>query len=161
MGWPVTKESTIYCIRCKENGKVYIGRTQRIESRIKEHFQELRRNQKRHYSEGRYGASGFQEDYNKFGEDSFEVYILEENVSPENCKARERYWIKHYNSANPFLGYNFLDEHIENEVSKEMHRSIPITKSEKDKADLVKALRELKNAQLRVEAIVTDLLKEV
>lgn len=42
LGWPISHPSCIYAIRCKETGKVYIGRTYRLEARIKEHFAELR-----------------------------------------------------------------------------------------------------------------------
>ena len=34
MGWPITKPSTIYAIRCTKTGRVYIGRTYRFEARI-------------------------------------------------------------------------------------------------------------------------------
>ena len=67
MGWPITHESVIYCIRCKENGKVYIGRTYDLNRRIKEHFSELRRGMKRGYAAGRRAASGWQKDFNEFG----------------------------------------------------------------------------------------------
>ena len=64
MGWPITHESVIYCIRCKENGKVYIGRTYDLNRRIKEHFSELRRGMKHGYAAGRCAASGWQKDFN-------------------------------------------------------------------------------------------------
>lgn len=60
MGWPITHESVIYCIRCKANGKVYIGRTYNLKRRIAEHFSALRRGQKRCFASDRYGASGWQ-----------------------------------------------------------------------------------------------------
>ena len=112
MGWPITKPSTIYAIRCKENGRVYIGRTYRFEARIREHFYELRKGQKCCYSHDRTGRvkSLFQADYNRYGEKAFEVYILEENVSPEKCKEREAHWIAEYHSSDPLYGYNKLDE---------------------------------------------------
>lgn len=115
MGWAVTHESVIYCIRCKENGRVYIGRTYRLNTRIREHFDELRRGMKTTY---RYKLgnviSSFQEDYNRYGESAFEVYILEEKVQPEDCKSRENYWIDFYAATNPKYGYNRLDEHAKN-----------------------------------------------
>lgn len=42
-GWTITHNSDIYAIRCKENGKVYIGRTYRLDVRIREHFLALRK----------------------------------------------------------------------------------------------------------------------
>lgn len=108
MGWPITKPSTIYAIRCKESGRVYIGRTYRLEARIREHFTNLRREQK-NYRSG-IEVSSFLKDYIRYGEDSFFVYILEENVLPEMCKEREAFWIAEYHATNPKYGYNKLDE---------------------------------------------------
>lgn len=111
-GWPVTRPSTIYAIRCKENGRVYIGRTYRLEGRIKEHFNELRRIKKTTYESSKHSLSQFQVDFNIYGESAFEVYVLEENVPPEDCRERESYWIAEYNSTNPEFGYNRLTERI-------------------------------------------------
>lgn len=112
MGWPVTKPSTIYAIRCSKTDRVYIGRTYRLEDRVREHFYELRRSMKSSYDPQKRtrSMSAFQEDYNKHGEASFEVYILETDVPPELCEEREAAWIEKYNSANPEYGYNRLDE---------------------------------------------------
>lgn len=113
MGWPITHPSTIYAIRCKPNSRVYIGRTYRLEKRIREHFTELRRGQKTAFVyKGPRALSMFQTDYNKYGEDAFEVYILEQDVPPEKCKEREAYWISEYHSVDPRYGYNRYDEHL-------------------------------------------------
>lgn len=113
MGWKITKPNVIYAIRCTLNDKVYIGRSYRFEARIREHFLELRKGKKTEYRPG-YGrvSSDFQVDYNKYGEEYFEVYVLETDVPPEKCKEREAYWIKEYNSTSPQFGYNKLDERL-------------------------------------------------
>lgn len=114
MGYPITHPSTIYAIRCKPTGRIYIGRTYRFEQRIKEHFIELRRYQKlRTNRKGIRVSSNFQDDYNKYGEAAFEVYVLQENVPPEQCQEREAYWIDYYNTVNPNCGYNIRDEHLQ------------------------------------------------
>lgn len=112
MGWPITKPSTIYTIRCRANGKVYIGRTCRLEKRVKEHFDELRKGQKTccDYANRTRIKSHMQEDYDKYGKNAFEVYVLEEMVPPEKCKEREAHWIAQYNAAAPDYGYNKLTE---------------------------------------------------
>jgi group I intron endonuclease len=112
MGWAATEPSAIYAIRCKENGRVYIGRTSCVERRIKEHFTELRKGQKtcRTGATKVYGKSLLQEDYDKYSEDAFEVYVLEEDIQPEKCKERESFWIAEYNSTNAIYGYNKLSE---------------------------------------------------
>lgn len=110
-GWTITYNSDIYAIRCMENGKVYIGRTYRLDVRIREHFLALRKG-KTDKLNTTYKKSGFQADYNKYGEDAFEVYIIEQDVPPERCQERENYWITHYDSTNPKRGYNYRDEHL-------------------------------------------------
>ena len=106
MGWKVTLPSTIYAIRCEQNGKVYIGRTQDIERRLREHITELRNGNKRIYNGRGYGPSDFQKDFNKYGESAFEIYILEEAVPPEVVREREAYWIAEYNATDREYGYN-------------------------------------------------------
>ena len=113
MGWPITHPSTIYAICCKVNHRVYIGRTYRLKKRIHEHFTELRKGQKTAFVyEGPRTLSLFQRDYNKYGEESFEVYILEQDVPPDKCKEREAFWIHEYHSTDPKHGYNRYDEHL-------------------------------------------------
>ena len=111
MGWPITHPSCIYAIRCRNTGKVYIGRTYRLKSRIKEHFSELRRGLKGSGSK-RYGfnSASFQADYDAYGESAFEVYVLQENVPPELCQKAEEHWIREYDSTNPMYGYNIRNE---------------------------------------------------
>ena len=109
MGWKITLPSTIYAIRCIENGKVYIGRTQDLERRMREHLTDLKKGNKRmDYGRG-YEPSDFQTDFNKYGEASFEVYLLEEEVAPGVVNERETFWIQVYNSTDRRYGYNKLD----------------------------------------------------
>lgn len=106
MGWPIKRPNTIYAVRCIENGKVYIGRTQDLERRIREHIYELRNGLK---ACGGRKDTGFQSDFDKYGESAFEVYILEENVQPLDAQKREIYWIREYRATNPLYGYNISD----------------------------------------------------
>lgn len=140
MGWPITQPSTIYAIQCRKTDRVYIGRTYRFEARIREHFYELRKGQKTYYSADKTErtASRFQKDYIKYGEDSFDIFILEENVPPDLCKEREAFWIAEYNSANPVYGYNKLDEQ-DKYVMPEPKRCLPHNRYEKDQIAKAKA----------------------
>lgn len=112
MGWPIKFPNTIYAIRCKVTKRMYIGRTYRLEQRIAEHFRELEAGKNRNASVRPYSLkeSNFQEDYNRYGKGSFEVYILEENVQPDKCQEREAYWISKYLTTNPAYGYNRYSE---------------------------------------------------
>ena len=106
MGWPIREPSTIYAIRCIENGKVYIGRTKDLERRVREHLYELRRGLK---NCGGRDDHGFQHDYDKYGESAFEVYVLESCVLPSDVEKRESFWIREYRATNPRYGYNISD----------------------------------------------------
>lgn len=109
MGVPITKPSTIYAIRCKINGRLYIGRTHQFQKRLREHFANLRNGAKICSPTGRTNHL-MQSDYKLFGEQAFEVYILEEQVPPDLCQEREAYWIEQYRSTDPRYGYNKRDE---------------------------------------------------
>lgn len=91
--------SSIYAIRCKTNGKVYIGRSQNPHERIKQHMQCLNRGEN-------CGSDAFKEDFDKYGAADFEGYILEEQVYPAKFREREAFWIAEYRSTNPLYGYN-------------------------------------------------------
>jgi hypothetical protein len=91
-----------------------------MEQRIKEHFDDLRRGQKTccDFEKGSRVKSSMQVDYDTFGKDSFEVYILEEMVSPEMCKEREAHCIAEYNATCPEYGYNKFNEKTDYVVTK-------------------------------------------
>ena len=99
---------TVYGIRCKENGKIYIGCTCRqVEERITAHFNELRRRGKTYRnSKGERELTPWQIDFNQFGEDAFEFYILEKDVSEDNHRETETNWIEEYRSYDKRYGYN-------------------------------------------------------
>lgn len=93
------KVSSIYAIRCKSTGKVYIGRSYNPKERMKQHLQNLKRGEN-------YGTDPFKEDFDKYGASDFEGYILEPNVMPANFREREEFWIREYKATDPKYGYN-------------------------------------------------------
>ena len=94
------KVSSIYAIRCKATGKVYIGRSQNPRERMKQHLQHLKR------GDNHYGTASFKEDFDKYGASGFEGYILETGIAPGKFREREAFWIAEYNATNPEYGYN-------------------------------------------------------
>lgn len=118
---PQKADSVIYAIRCKDNGRMYIGATANLTSRINTHFRELMNREKRAVERDSNGrriggstpeGSLWQRDFDKYGKESFEVYILEENVSKDVREEREDYWIRKYKSYEPEYGYNKRTERL-------------------------------------------------
>ena len=94
---------TIYAMRCKENGKIYIGRTETtVRERILLHLQALKR--------GKHNSPTLQEDFNKYGKEAFEYYEIENNICFEN-REKESYYMDLYRTCNPQYGYNCKDHH--------------------------------------------------
>ena len=151
MGWPIKFPSTIYGICCKRSGRVYIGRTYRLEARIKEHFYELRKRRKTCYKDGRHTMSEMQKDYDKYGEESFQVYIIEDNVPPELVQEREAYWIEKYKADDVRYGYNRLNEKHDLPIPK---IGLPPTRVYSEK------LAEQEKAEEAVSEIISERKKE-
>ena len=94
------KVSSIYAIRCKTTGKLYIGRSQNPHERIKQHLQHLKR------GDNHYGSATFKVDFDKYGASDFEGYILEQGVVPAKFREWEEFWIREYKATDPKYGYN-------------------------------------------------------
>lgn len=92
---------TIYALRCINNSRLYIGRTSNLENRIQVHFQELK--------SGRHTNKLMLKDFEKYGRDNFEVYILEENV-PYEQRTKEYEYMRKYNTFEEKYGYNHGDK---------------------------------------------------
>ena len=100
----LNRTRTIYAIRCKANGKVYIGSATDVKQRWSSHLSALRTGTK---GKGKcIQSKNWQDDYNKFGADGFEIYIIEENIKYADSYAKESYYIDFYDSCNPQKGYN-------------------------------------------------------
>ena len=99
----------IYAYKKKDNNKiVYVGQTTDIISRHKQHIK---------YDPFNINNKEF--DYplsrgiRKYGEDMYELIILEDNLKKEQLNEREIYWIKFYNTYfNEILINNLIYQHI-------------------------------------------------
>lgn len=89
------KQSGIYCIENTVNGKKYIGMAQDIAGRWRSHKCELKNNV--------HGNSYLQHAWNKYGEQSFKFYVLE-NVSKKDLPSAEIKWISRLGTFGN--GYN-------------------------------------------------------
>lgn len=79
--------SGIYCIRCVINDRKYVGQSRHIQSRFNAHTRDLRL--------GKHFAKLLQSDWNLYGYDSFEFYVLCK-CDPSSLNSNEQYWIDHF-----------------------------------------------------------------
>ena len=96
------KINYIYCYTNKQNGKKYVGQTNNIKRRYKQHKEDSFKN----YNDARYNQA-IHCAIRKYGLDNFDFEILEvlENKTSEEVNERETYWIREKNSLSP-NGYN-------------------------------------------------------
>ena len=88
--------SGIYCIKCLENNKVYIGKSTNLSRRKSQHLWMLRHNS--------HSNPALQSDYNNLGEELFKFIVLQ--IADENLSELEEKYITEYNSTNSLFGYN-------------------------------------------------------
>lgn len=93
--------SGIYVIRNKQNGKLYVGSSKNIRSRVNSHYSALRR--------GAHCNRHLQGAWNESDEQSFIDEILEECPESELLQ-REQYWITKLDVTNPSIGYNLSSD---------------------------------------------------
>lgn len=96
---------SVYVIRCKENGKIYVGCTDDVQRRVKAHMLDLRHHRKRSCGPHSGGAS-WQKDYDLYGEGAFEYYILQDRIANADKASVESYWINRLHSKEEDHGYN-------------------------------------------------------
>lgn len=87
----------VYAIECLENGKLYIGSSGRIGSRVVQHYRSL--------VNGRHDNQRLQSDFNLLGADAFRLSIIEECAS-EDRVIREYAIIKQLTESKSSL-YNY------------------------------------------------------
>lgn len=92
-----TRASGIYQIRCKANGKIYIGSAVHIPARWHQHRHTLR--------QGKHRNRHLQGSWNKYGEDAFEFTVLA-YVEPADLLRTEQEWIDKTRCADQKVGFN-------------------------------------------------------
>lgn len=103
----------VYKITNMVNKKVYIGQTDRLNQREREHFYKLERNE--HHNQF------LQKSYNKYGKENFIFEVLEESDNLNEC---ELHWINNYGGINSELNYNLKDP-----TSKEWSNYVKVKQS--------------------------------
>lgn len=113
----MSKTYSIYAIRCKPNNKLYIGRTTNLKQRVNNHFDNLKGNSHK--------ILDLQEDFNKYGIDNFEVYLLEENIDYTERK-KEYDYMREYNTFSKKYGYNQGDLKSSQKKEIKIIKELPI-----------------------------------
>lgn len=90
----------IYEIKCKIDGKIYIGQAVDISKRIRKHLNNLRN--------GRHWNLHLQRAFTKYGENNFEFNVLCE-CERENLNYNEKLFISKFNSSDERYGFNKND----------------------------------------------------
>lgn len=99
----------IYKITNLKNGKIYIGKSNDIDRRFKEHCST--------YEWSRTPNKPLYLAFQKYGIENFSFEIQEECLK-ENLNDKEKFWIQNFDSTNPEKGYNITiggDGHSPNE----------------------------------------------
>lgn len=121
-------KSGIYCIRNVINNKLYVGSSKNIKDRLIGHKRMLRK--------GSHDNDHLQHSWDKYGEEYFDFYALEE-VEEVNLLKREQFWIDEYKSCVPEEGYNInpkanaspmLNPETAKKVSESLKGNIPWNK---------------------------------
>ncbi len=94
---PANPVCGIYCIKNKQNNKIYIGCSVDIERRFEAHKNDLIKN--KHHN------THLQSSFNKYGIENFEFLILE-ICNEDKIREMEIYYIDLYVSKNEDYGYN-------------------------------------------------------
>lgn len=136
----------IYKIQNKINGKVYVGQSNDMARRWREHINSCKNeNQKRNYNMIIHKAM------RKYGIDNFSFEVLEE-CDIERLDEREQYWIAYLDSMNREKGYNLVSGGQSNmALSGENHSQAKLTQKE---VDQIKSM-------LKADMSTTEILEKI
>ena len=113
----------IYTITNKENNRIYVGKTSRLESRRQTHLANLRAN--------KHSNKELQEDFNKYGESLFEFNVVQQGEGLTEEEAEKKWMIK-LKSYDPKYGYNSNDTFFrtrkgnKTKLMKDIESGIPV-----------------------------------
>jgi len=135
---------TIYALRCRENGRVYVGRTGNPTERFKKHVYNLNHNI--HKSEL------MQSDFNKYGKSSFEMFEIFKTEDLENAKRLEQIVMTTLRTNKNDCGYNHQDPFFKFQERREMDNlfwdqtdDVPFAKAEEETKRRVRAVFDMRN----------------
>lgn len=139
------KISGVYIITCLINEKYYIGYSNNIQQRLKDHLKTLRRN----IHDNIY----LQNSWNKYGEENFTFEVLEE-YSNENfiLSSMEHYWCNLLQAHNPNYGYNIKPTHPFGQVIHSEHTRKRLSEAHKGKKVSVETREKMSKSKKGIKA---------
>jgi hypothetical protein len=99
--WDIPDISGVYQIRCKRNGKIYVGSAVNLRARWDTHRRDLRK--------GFHHNPYLQHAWDRYGESDFELVVLE-YVEVARLLDTEQLWIDRTGCINRCVGYNIKPE---------------------------------------------------
>lgn len=93
---------TVYALKHKATGKIYVGSSSHVKQRIRGHIFALKRHN--------HPCKQMQEDYNKYG-GGYEWYALD-TIEQFEDRCKEYQWMEKLKTNNPDVGYNGNDWHF-------------------------------------------------
>jgi len=97
-----TVNQGVYALRNSVDGKVYVGSSESISSRINRHFSELRAGVHRNHH--------LQHAFRLYGKSAFEFFILEQVNDAFWLRPREHAWILRLQATDHKHGYNISED---------------------------------------------------
>lgn len=153
---------TIYTITCKNNGKIYYGRSQEFEKRTRSHLNMLRSNT--HYN------LYMQEDFNKYGESSFVFEIIHEYDNIQKSIEIEQQYIDEnigigYNIGGSINGGDLFTTNPRKEEIRELRRKLATGKNNpmygKPKSQkMIDAVKKANSKSVSIEGVVYSSISE-
>ena len=104
----------IYAIQHAKTGRIYIGRSADVESRVKSHLNALRN--------GTHNSKLMQKDYDEYGEAYF-VFELDA-VEYSAAGKEEAQWMDKFHTDDPEIGYNGNDRHFTRKTSRPKNNEV-------------------------------------
>ena len=102
-------KSTIYRITNIINFRIYIGSSIHVETRWKEHLNDLRKNKHPNYY--------LQKDFNLYGEDKF-IFSIVEECNKDELQKKEQFYLDKWQPFHKNYGYNIRKDVTFNEPNK-------------------------------------------
>lgn len=110
------RTGVVYALRHNPTGKIYVGSTRNLDSRLCEHMIALRNN--------RHTIPDMQQDYNEFGED-YSVCILADYLPSGTERTKiESLYMTILGTRDRSSGYNYLDVTNDFDLSKKKFYSV-------------------------------------